>query len=288
MENNLENFDRSVRGGAALSARMKSICDSQPWEWMASAGSDRIPGWKRALDIVLILTTLPLSLPLALLVAALIRIVSPGPILFRQERVGYQGSRFMCFKFRTMAVNADTTVHQGYLQDLINSNVPMVKMDAQGDPRVIPFGHLLRSSGLDELPQLLNVLLGEMSLVGPRPCLPYEYDRYLPWQKERFNAVPGLSGLWQVSGKSRTTFVEMVRLDIEYARNRTLWLDVKIIFKTAPVLIGQMWEARKRRKPLSRPAPGAAAVPALTTNQFYLPTEAFTAAVRTNGHSISN
>ena len=97
----------------------------------------------------------------------------------------------------------------------MDSNTPMTKMDSKGDPRIIPFGWLLRSSGLDELPQLINVLRGEMSLVGPRPCLPYEYDRYLPWQRERFAAVPGLTGLWQVSGKNRTTFVEMIQLDIK-------------------------------------------------------------------------
>jgi hypothetical protein len=124
----------------------------------------------------------------------------------------------------------------------------------RGDPRIIPFGVFLRASGLDELPQLINVLRGEMSLVGPRPCLPYEYDKYLPWQKERFGTVPGLTGLWQVSGKNKTTFVEMIQLDIKYAKNKTLWWDLKIILMTIPALVIQMLETRQARKASSRPS----------------------------------
>ncbi|HTY85982.1 MAG TPA: sugar transferase [Candidatus Acidoferrum sp.] len=208
--------------------------------------------WKRHLDVLLILLALPFLIPLGLLIALLIRSVSAGPILFRQERVGYRGRRFMCFKFRTMHVDADTTLHQGHLQHLMNSNQPMMKMDSKGDPRIIPFGVLLRASGLDELPQLINVLRGDMSLVGPRPCLPYEYERYLPWQKERFSTLPGLTGLWQVSGKNKTTFVEMVQLDIKYAKRRTLWWDVKIILMTIPALLIQILEARWIKQPSRR------------------------------------
>ena len=247
----------------------------------------RIPGWKRALDISLIILTFPLLLPLALIIAGLIRVVSSGPVLFKQERVGYRGSRFMCFKFRTMVVNADATVHQGHLNHLMSSNVPMVKMDAQGDPRIIPFGPLLRSSGLDELPQLINVLRGEMSLVGPRPCMAYEYDRYLPWQKERFNTVPGLTGLWQVSGKNRTTFVEMVRLDIVYARNQTFWLDLKIVLKTIPALIGQMRDIRKKQKLFSRPAPEKVAVTATAASPHSVPPANFATSTRANGNALT-
>jgi lipopolysaccharide/colanic/teichoic acid biosynthesis glycosyltransferase len=138
-----------------------------------------------------------------------------------------------------MVAGADTSVHKDYLDRLMTTNVPMVKMDAGGDPRVIPTGRVLRTFGLDELPQLINVLRGEMSLVGPRPCLPYEYEKYLPWQRERFNAVPGLTGLWQVNGKNRTTFLEMVHLDIRYARTSNVWLDLGIILKTVPALIAQ-------------------------------------------------
>ena len=196
----------------------------------------------------LILLVLPLILPMAVLIGVLIMLVSPGPILFRQERVGLLGRRFMCLKFRTMFVRAETATHEGYLNQLMDSNAPMQKLDVRGDSRIIPFGLLLRSSGLDELPQLINVLRGEMSLVGPRPCLPYESDKYLPWQRERFNTLPGLTGLWQVSGKNRTTFNEMMQLDIRYARTKTLWMDLMIIFKTLPVMIGQMVEARLKRR----------------------------------------
>jgi len=218
-----------------------------------SPGTARDLGWKRALDALLILLALPILIPLGLFIVLLIRSGSRGPVLFRQERVGYQGRRFMCFKFRTMFVDADTTTHQGHLHQLMNSNAPMTKMDSGGDPRIIPFGFWLRASGLDELLQLINVLRGEMSLVGPRPCLPYEYDKYLPWQKERFGTVPGLTGLWQVSGKNKTTFMEMIRLDVKYAKNKTLWWDLKIILMTVPAMIIQMLETRRARKSCASP-----------------------------------
>jgi lipopolysaccharide/colanic/teichoic acid biosynthesis glycosyltransferase len=226
-----------------------------------------LPQWKRILDIGLVLLTLPLLLPLAGMIAVIIRMVSTGPVLFQQERVGYLGGKFMCLKFRTMFVGSDTGIHQGHLNHLLNSDIPMVKMDAQGDLRIIPFGLLLRSSGLDELPQLINVLKGEMSLVGPRPCLQYESEKYLPWQKERFHAVPGLTGLWQVSGKNRTTFVEMIQMDIEYARTKSLWLDMKIILKTVPALMIQMWDTRKKKRLHPLAAQPKVILPARATNQ---------------------
>jgi exopolysaccharide production protein ExoY len=218
-----------------------------------SSQTDQDLRWKRALDVLLISLAMPFLIPLMLLIALLIRSVSSGPALFRQERIGYRGRRFMCFKFRTMHVDADTALHEGHLQQLMNSNTPMVKMDAKGDPRIIPFGKLLRASGFDELPQLINVLRGEMSLVGPRPCLPYEYEKYLPWQKERFGTLPGLTGLWQVSGKNKTTFVEMIQMDIQYANCKTLWWDLKIILMTVPALIIQMLEANLGNQALPHP-----------------------------------
>jgi lipopolysaccharide/colanic/teichoic acid biosynthesis glycosyltransferase len=216
--------------------------------------SIHVPKWKRILDIAVMLLGMPFLLPMMLLIAVCIRMVSVGPVLFRQQRVGYLGKFFTCFKFRTMHVNADTSIHQDHATRLMDSNLPMVKMDAEGDPRIIPFGKLLRSSGLDELPQILNVLRGEMSLVGPRPCVLYEYQKYLGWQKERFNTLPGLTGLWQVKGKNRTTFEEMVLMDIDYCRNKTLWTDLKIMVMTIPALLIQMRDTRRGRKMLSSPA----------------------------------
>jgi len=205
-----------------------------------------IPLWKRALDLGCILITAPLWLPIMAVAALVIKIVSPGPVVFKQERIGFHGRRFICFKFRTMKVNVATTVHESHLQNLIKSNKPMVKMDNKGDSRLIPLGSFLRATGLDELPQLLNVLKGEMSLVGPRPCTPYEYDCYETWQKRRFEAMPGLTGLWQVSGKNKTTFNEMIHLDVAYAQKISIWMDLKIMLKTFPVLFLQVKEIGNR------------------------------------------
>jgi len=225
---------------------------------MNSSRNIGLPGWKRALDIAVILLALPLWLPLAIGIGAIIRMVSSGPILFKQERVGYRGTRFMCLKFRTMHCGAETATHRGHLERLMESDAPMTKMDSAGDSRIIPFGRILRASGLDELPQLLNVLRGEMSLVGPRPCIAYEAAHYLPWQLERFNAVPGLTGLWQVNGKNRTTFTRMIQLDIEYARTKSLSLDLKIIGKTVPALLIQLTETHLQKKAKRQPTPQTA------------------------------
>ena len=189
-----------------------------------------------------------------LLAVLAIKVVSRGPVLFRQDRIGFLGKPFVCFKFRTMRVDASTAVHQGYFKKLMNSDEPMTKMDTMGDPRLIPLGSILRATGLDELPQLLNVVRGEMSIVGPRPCTPFEYSNYRPWQKQRFNTIPGLTGLWQVSGKNKTTFNEMIRLDILYAEKKCLRLDLKIILKTFPVVFLQVKEILTRVKDRSKAA----------------------------------
>ncbi len=226
-----------------------------------------VPRWKRILDVALVLLALPVLVPVMLCIAVLIWVVSDGPILFRQERVGLRGSRFMCFKFRTMIAGTDTATHRGHLENLMGSDKPMTKMDVKGDPRIIPLGVPLRSSGLDELPQIINVLRGEMSLVGPRPCVAYEYEKYLPWQKQRFDTLPGLTGLWQVSGKNRTTFDEMIQLDIEYARTKSPALDLMIILKTIPALLVQMQDTRKGRRVSLRPVRPRAAMPGRVVNQ---------------------
>lgn len=200
------------------------------------------------MDILFILIALPAVLLISAAVALMIKIGSSGPVLFHQKRVGQRGREFTCYKFRTMRVNAETDSHRLHTRQLIQSQAPMVKLDAKQDPRLIPFGSLLRSTGLDELPQLWNVLVGDMSLVGPRPCIPYEYELYEPWQRQRLNAVPGLTGLWQVSGKNRTTFEQMVHLDIEYSNRVSFWLDVKIILKTLPALWQQCMENRAPRR----------------------------------------
>jgi lipopolysaccharide/colanic/teichoic acid biosynthesis glycosyltransferase len=179
--------------------------------------------------------------------ALVMKVVSPGPVFFLQERVGYLGRRFKIYKFRTMKVGAETANHQAYFKELVGTNAPMQKLDAKGDSRLIPGGWLLRASGLDELPQLINVLRGEMSIVGPRPCLPAEYDLYLPWQRERFITMPGLTGLWQVSGKNRTTFDEMIRLDIRYAKTKSLAMDLRIMASTPIALIKQIYDIRVGR-----------------------------------------
>jgi lipopolysaccharide/colanic/teichoic acid biosynthesis glycosyltransferase len=175
-----------------------------------------------------------------LIIAIGIRIASKGPVIFRQERVGYRGQRFMCLKFRSMHCNADARLHKEHLKQLMKSGQPMVKLDRGHDPRVIPFGRLLRASGLDELPQIFNVLRGEMSLVGPRPCTVYEYEAYSPWHKQRLAALPGLTGLWQVSGKNQTTFDQMVQLDVQYGREFSLRGDLWILARTFRVLCQQV------------------------------------------------
>jgi lipopolysaccharide/colanic/teichoic acid biosynthesis glycosyltransferase len=214
----------------------------RPIEELETTFLRRIPFWKRAFDIAVSLSAMILLSPLLLLVALYIRSVSPGPIFFRQERLGFLGRRFNIWKFRTMHVNADTSVHRDHLHDLIHGEKTLVKLDNGKDRRIIPYGNLLRVAGIDELPQLINVLRGEMSLIGPRPCIPYEAREFTPWQMRRFDAVPGLTGLWQVSGKNRTTFKEMMRLDIRYARNRAMLLDAMIFLKTIPAIIGQVMD----------------------------------------------
>jgi lipopolysaccharide/colanic/teichoic acid biosynthesis glycosyltransferase len=198
-----------------------------------------LPFWKRVLDVLGAVAGLIILSPLLFTIAIFIKIVSPGPALFRQVRIGYRGEHFTLFKFRTMHCDAESSCHERYLEDLINTGKRMTKLDDRDDERIIAFGKILRKTFVDELPQLLNVLRGEMSLVGPRPCLPYEAERFLHWQTKRFDAMPGLTGLWQVNGKNKTTFNEMIRLDIEYARKKSLWLDLSIILKTIPAVIGE-------------------------------------------------
>jgi lipopolysaccharide/colanic/teichoic acid biosynthesis glycosyltransferase len=215
---------------------------------LARAFSTELPGWKRVLDLSCILLSLPCWLIIMIGVALWIKIASRGPIFYRQERVGYRGRCFMMFKFRTMKVNVDTRCHEHYLERLIQADCPMTKLDVSGDPRIIRGGRILRAAGLDELPQLFNVLRGEMSLVGPRPCTPHEFQKYQAWQQERVNAPPGLTGYWQVNGKNKTTFSQMVEMDISYARNMSLRQDAAIMLRTFPAILVQLREGRSRTR----------------------------------------
>jgi lipopolysaccharide/colanic/teichoic acid biosynthesis glycosyltransferase len=204
----------------------------------------RAEALKRGLDIVGSAALLTVLAPLGLLVAGLIRLTSPGPTLFRQARIGYRGRPFTMLKFRTMCVNADETVHREFVSRFIAdgqratppNDAGLFKL--VGDPRVTPIGRLLRKTSLDELPQLWNVFRGEMSFVGPRPPLPYEFEQYAPWHRRRvFEARPGITGLWQVRGRSRTTFDEIVRLDLRYARTQSLSTDLGILLETPRAVI---------------------------------------------------
>jgi len=218
----------------------------------AGAVPKPVPLWKRAIDVAGSIVALPVLALCTLVMAILTRCVSPGPVFFKQERIGHMGRRFKIYKFRTMKMGSDCTLHQDYWRKITSKEVPMAKLDDRGDSRLIPAAWMLRALGLDELPQLINVLRGEMSLVGPRPCLPSEFEQFLGWQRRRCEALPGLTGLWQVSGKNRTTFKQMISFDLQYARRLSLWLDLKIILMTVPCLLAQVVETRLARKSLAK------------------------------------
>jgi len=209
---------------------------------------------KRGADVIFSLIALLLLSPVLLIIAIAIKLDSPGPAIFRQQRVrGDQDPQdphpekrtFTFYKFRSMYEDADQDTHRRYVTQFINGNhkavnngnkkAPIYKMTK--DKRVTRVGRILRRTSLDELPQLFNVLKGDMSLVGPRPALPYEVAQYQDWHRERLSVTPGITGLWQISGRSRLTFKEMAALDIEYAQRRSLTLDLIILLKTIPTVL---------------------------------------------------
>jgi lipopolysaccharide/colanic/teichoic acid biosynthesis glycosyltransferase len=196
---------------------------------------------RRALDVSVAGTALLLLVPVIVVSAIAVRLSSPGPVLFRQRRLGRQMQPFTVLKFRTMRADADSALHRDYVRSLIGTQPPENAPDNLYklviDPRVTPVGRFLRSWSIDELPQLWNVLRGEMSLVGPRPVIEYEVEQYPDWYLRRFAVKPGLTGLWQVSGRNEKTYEEMVRYDIEYAERRSLWLDLRILARTALVVM---------------------------------------------------
>jgi lipopolysaccharide/colanic/teichoic acid biosynthesis glycosyltransferase len=202
---------------------------------------------KRSLDLLGSLLGLIILSPLFIILWCVIKSVSRGPAIYKQTRIGLGGRPFTFLKFRTMAINADTTTHRDYLASLIqgengqesHSKPTMAKLD-DNDGNIIPFGKLIRKTYLDELPQLFNVLLGDMSLIGPRPPIPYEVEEYQLWHTGRFDTTPGMTGLWQVSGKNRLTFDQMVRLDIQYIRRQSFWMDLKILLMTPMVIASEL------------------------------------------------
>jgi exopolysaccharide biosynthesis polyprenyl glycosylphosphotransferase len=202
---------------------------------------------KRTMDLTIAGTTVMLLSPLLLAIALLVKLSSPGPVFFRQKRIGRHGVPFTFLKFRSMQVAGSPEIHRDYVVRFIRGNAEANPVGEKkvfkltNDPRVTTIGRFLRRTSMDELPQLFNVLRGEMSLVGPRPPIDYELEVYDIWHRRRLlEAKPGITGLWQVSGRSRTSFDEMVRLDLQYARKWSFWLDVKILLKTpAAVITGE-------------------------------------------------
>lgn len=199
---------------------------------------------KRGMDILGSLALLIILSPLLFAIAGLVKLSSRGPVLFRQVRIGQMLKPFMMCKFRTMYEDSDHGIHHHYVSWFITSSDKGQEQDTKkifkltNDPRITPIGHFLRKTSLDELPQLWDVFRGVMSLVGPRPPLRYEVQQYKPWHRHRvLEAKPGITGLWQVTGRSRTTFDEMVRLDLRYARRRSLWVDIKILLATPAAVI---------------------------------------------------
>lgn len=198
---------------------------------------------KRPLDILGAVLALVLLSPLMLVTALAVKLTSPGPIIFKQHRLGKGGVPFVFYKFRSMASNADDRIHREFVENLIKGagsagGAPGTVYKMTADPRITRVGHLIRKTSIDELPQLFNVLKGDMSLVGPRPPLPYEAECYESWHLRRvLDLRPGLTGLWQVDGRSKVGFDDMVRMDLRYIRTCSLWLDLKILLKTVAVVL---------------------------------------------------
>lgn len=208
---------------------------------------------KRTLDIILASLALIVLSPIMLIIAILIKLDSSGPALFIQERVGskrrtkngqtiWDAKTFPFYKFRSMTHNADDSIHQAFIKAFVGGEVEESEIDREAfklanDPRITRIGHLIRKTSLDELPQLFNVIKGDMSLVGPRPVPTYEAAEYKPWHRQRLNTLQGITGFWQVTGRCQVTFEEMVSMDIEYIRNQSLWLDIKILLLTIPAIL---------------------------------------------------
>lgn len=251
----------------AIAAALGERGRLRPWQAVVRAKGR--PGYflaKRVLDLALASLGLLIVSPVLLLAAILIRLTSKGPAFFCQERVGFGGRHYKMYKFRSMYVNSDDRLHREAYQQFLRGERTNGKVDGalvvaeqtkEGvpldaarlpkhkgsgvprDPRITPLGYFLRRTSIDELPQLLNVLRGEMSLVGPRPPIPYEVGLYQPWHLKRLDTLPGITGLWQVRGRSRVTFDHMVHMDIEYIEHQSFWYDVKLILLTIPAVLNR-------------------------------------------------
>lgn len=238
------------------------MAQQQTWQWstrsvVMATGSESLfyDVLKRCLDILLATALIILFLPLLLLIAVLIKLDSQGPVIFNQERVGAKRHRFgnrrfwvvqnfTFFKFRSMVQDADPSLHEAYIKEFVEGRA-QASPESGGtfkltnDPRVTRVGRFLRKFSLDELPQLFNVLKGDMSLVGPRPVPTYEVAGYQARHHNRFAALPGITGWWQVKGRCRVSFEEMIRMDLDYIRSASLWLDLKILFLTIPAVLSR-------------------------------------------------
>lgn len=215
---------------------------------MLAQSTDRMASYhgKRLLDILVSSVAIVLLSPLFALIAIGIKISSPGPVIFKQTRIGREGRPFDFYKFRSMHPGQASTSHKEFVQSFIkeaqegqtqNTDQEEIKVfKMTDDPRIFPFGRFIRKTSLDEFPQFFNVLKGDMSLVGPRPCLPYEWEVYEPWHKNRLNCLPGCTGMWQALGRSTVSFQEMVILDLYYVSNMSLFLDIRTMLNTFPVI----------------------------------------------------
>ncbi|HET6456193.1 MAG TPA: sugar transferase [Armatimonadota bacterium] len=210
---------------------LKAVEDAEP------SVRPRLSSWqlavKRGADLAFSIAILPLAVPIGIISAAMIKLDSPGPVFFKQTRIGKDGRPFLIYKFRSMYVNADELVSK--LGHLNEAEGPIFKI--KKDPRITKVGAIWRKASLDELPQIINILKGDMSLVGPRPPLPREVEKYNACQRGRLAVKPGLTCLWQIQGRSSIPFEKWVELDLEYIRNQSLWLDVKILLKTIPAVL---------------------------------------------------
>lgn len=233
--------DRALVGSAERQVRDVSSARSGYWRT------------KRILDLALVILTAPFSLVVVAITALAIRLDSPGPIIFKQQRVGarraptgeWAPTEFTLYKLRTMHHGSDPELHRQYMEAYIAGDETHMS-EVRGvegtykmlaDPRITRVGHVVRKLSLDELPQLWNVLVGDMSLVGPRPAIPYEVSKYEDWHMPRLACLPGLTGWWQVNGRGDTSFEEMVELDLHYLRHQSIWLDLRILARTIPVAV---------------------------------------------------